>query len=65
VATASLQGQTGFALPDGTNAESLGQAPVNLEAEMSSLADETLRFETTAKLLEKTYARIRLSMRDR
>jgi hypothetical protein len=37
----------------------------NLEAEMTSLADEQLRFEATAKLLEKTYQQIRVSMRDR
>lgn len=65
VSTASLGGQTGFALPNGDNAAALGEPPVNLEAEMSSLADETLRYETTAKLLEKTYQKIRLSMRDR
>ena len=35
------------------------------EAEMTSLADEQLRYETTAKLLEKTYQKIRLSLRDR
>jgi hypothetical protein len=62
VAGATLQGQTGFALPpDATN-----PAPaVNLETEMTNLADEQLRFETAAKLLEKTYQGLRLSMRDR
>lgn len=62
VSGATLQEQSGFALPDGTTAP--GEA-VNLEAEMTALADEQLRYEATAKLLEKTYARIRLSVRDR
>ena len=62
VSGATLQNQSGFTLPDGTTAPS---EAVNLEAEMTSLADEQLRYETTAKLLEKTYARLRLSIRDR
>jgi flagellar basal body rod protein FlgB len=37
----------------------------DVEAEMMTLADEQLRYETTAKLLEKTYQKIRLSIRDR
>lgn len=62
VSGASTQSQSGFALPgeSGTPSEA-----VNLEAEMTSLADEQLRYETTAKLLEKTYQKIRLSLRDR
>lgn len=62
VSTASLQGQTGFALPGAAGAPAAG---VDLEAEMTSLADEQLRYETTAKLLERTYSRIRLSIRER
>ena len=62
VSGASLQNQSGFTLPDGSTVP--GEA-VNLEAEMTSLADESLHYETTAKLLEKTYAKIRLSLRDR
>jgi flagellar basal body rod protein FlgB len=63
VAGATLQNQTGFALPQD---EVVSQPEaVNLEAEMTALADEQLRFEATAKLLEKTYQRIRVSMRDR
>jgi hypothetical protein len=63
VAGATAQDGSGFALP--------GEAPggvaggVDLEAEMTSLADEQLRFEATAKLLEKTYQKIRLSIRER
>lgn len=62
VAGASLQNGSGFALPDGTTAPG---SEVNLEAEMTALADEQLRYESTAKLLEKTYAKLRVSMRDR
>ncbi|MEO7965234.1 MAG: hypothetical protein ABIT38_15110 [Gemmatimonadaceae bacterium] len=62
VAGATLQNGSGFALPDGTMSPG---SQVNLEAEMTSLADEQLRYESTAKLLEKTYAKIRVSMRDR
>jgi hypothetical protein len=62
VAGASLMNQTGFALPpDAVN----GAQPVNLEAEMTNLADEQLRYETAAKLLEKTYASLRMSIKER
>ena len=68
VAKASMQNADGFALA-ATSAESAQGAqpgpPVDLESEMVSLADEQLRYETTAKLLEKTYQNIRLSIRDR
>ena len=68
VSKASMQNADGFALA-ATTAESAQGAqpgpPVDLEAEMVSLADEQLRYETTAKLLEKTYAKIRMSIRDR
>jgi flagellar basal body rod protein FlgB len=63
VAGATLQNQTGFALPQGEVASQ--PDAVNLEAEMTSLADEQLRFEATTKLLEKTYQQIRVSLRDR
>ena len=68
VAKASMQNADGFALA-ATSAESAQGAqpgpPVDLEAEMVSLADEQLRYETTAKLLEKTYQKVRMSIRDR
>ena len=68
VAKASMQNADGFALP-ATTAESPQGAvqgpPVDLEAEMVSLADEQLRYETTAKLLQSTYQKIRLSIKDR
>ncbi len=38
---------------------------VDLEAEMVRLADEQLRFEMGARLLEKTYEQIRSSIRER
>jgi len=62
VAGASLQNQTGFALPGEAG---VAQPEVNLEAEMTNLADEQLRYEAGAKLLEKTYASLRLSIRER
>jgi flagellar basal body rod protein FlgB len=67
VAQASLQQPNGgFALAElGSAAGSTEQGPVNLEAEMASLADEQLRYEATAKLLQKTYQQIRTSIRDR
>jgi flagellar basal body rod protein FlgB len=68
VAKASLNNGDGFAMA-ATAAESPTGAqpgpPVDLESEMVSLADEQLRYEATAKLLEKTYQTIRLSLRDR
>jgi hypothetical protein len=66
VAKATLNGPDGFALPQleaepGTDHE----GPVDLEAEMVTLADEQIRFEMTSRLLQKTYQTIRLSLRDR
>lgn len=67
VAKASMKGADGFALPaENAVAGSTEQGePVDLEAEMVSLADEQLRFESTAKLLQKAYEQIRASMRER
>jgi flagellar basal body rod protein FlgB len=63
VAGATLQNQAGFAMPNGEIVSK--PEAVNLEAEMTSLADEQLRYEATEKLLEKAYQQIRVSMRDR
>lgn len=60
VSAASVPGQEGFALPSDAGA---GSPTVNLEAEMTHLADEQLRYDAAAKLLEKAYSRIRVSMR--
>ena len=71
VAKASLNNADGFALPtpaSATAGANGGTAPgekIDLETEMMSLGDEQLRYETTAKLLEKTYAQLRTSIRDR
>ena len=66
VAQASVNGANGFALPvDPATGQPVAGQQVDLEAEMTSLADEQLRFEATAKLLEKTYAQLRTSIRDK
>ena len=69
VARASMHNADGFALPatvgEAPNGGAAPDAGIDLEAEMMTLADEQLRYETTAKLLEKTYQKIRLSIRDR
>jgi flagellar basal body rod protein FlgB len=62
VSVATLKDASGFSIPGSAAGESTS---VNLEEEMTRLADEQLRYETSAKLLEKTYANIRLSIRER
>jgi len=65
VARASAQ-RNGFALPgEQKTAENATEAPIDIEAEMVNLADEQLRYEATAKFLEKTYAGLRASLRER
>lgn len=47
-------------------AEVAGQEPeVNIDQEMVALADEQVRFEVTARLLQKVYQQIRSSIRER
>ena len=66
VAQASVKGGNGFALPiDPTTGKPAEGDQVDLAAEMTSLADEQLRYEATEKLLEKTYAQLRTSIRDK
>ncbi len=68
VAKASLNNGDGFALPASAAESPTGAQPgppIDLEAEMVSLADEQLRYEATAKMLEGTYQKIRLAMRDK
>jgi hypothetical protein len=66
VAQASLNGGNGFALPtDSVTGQANVDDPVDLEAEMTSLADEQVRYEATQKLLEKTYAQLRTAMKDK
>jgi flagellar basal body rod protein FlgB len=65
VSRASLQPQ-GFSLPAADGKTPAGQeTPVDIEAEMVNLADEQLRFATTAKLLQKTYAGLHESLQSK
>jgi flagellar basal body rod protein FlgB len=68
VAQASMSAADGFTVPvpgaPGGGAAEAGD-PVDLEQEMVSLADEQLHFEAAAKLLEKAYAQLRLSIKDK
>ena len=65
VSRASLQPQ-GFALPQADGAApSAPEAPVDVEAEMVNLADEQLRYATTARLLQKTYAGLHESLQSK
>jgi len=70
VANASTPGAAGtpdFAatLEAETGAEGAGATGVDLEREMVALADEQLRYETAASLLQKVYQQIRLSVTER
>lgn len=62
VSSATVQNQSGFAINGTTPSQ---PAAVDIEQEMTNLADAQLRYETTAKLLEKAYAQIRLSVSER
>jgi hypothetical protein len=43
----------------------VGGRGTDLEREMVTLADEQLRFEATSRLLQKVYAQVRASVRER
>ena len=65
VSKATLNNGDGFALKT-TGGEAAGNAnanPVNIEEEMTALADEQLRFLATSRLLEKTYASMRTAIK--
>lgn len=62
VAAASVPGQAEFTIP-GPDGQPVS-ATLDLEAEMTHLADEQLRYDAAAKLLEKTYQKIRVSLRN-
>jgi flagellar basal body rod protein FlgB len=66
VSRASVQ-QKGFSLPAAAapSNSSESEGPLDLDVEMANLADEQLRYEATAKLLSKTYAGLRASLRDK
>ena len=65
VSKASMQTFTldGAQAADGTTAPA--EEPIDMEAEMVALADEQLRFEATARLLQKAYEQLRTSIRER
>ncbi len=64
VAKASLNNSDGFALKAAEGDTELVDAnTVDVEQEMMNLADEQLRFLTTAKLLERTYQSIRTAIK--
>ena len=65
VAQSSVNGN-GFALPvDPKTGEPVASDDVDLEQEMTSLADEQVRYDATEKLLEKAYATFRTSFKDK
>lgn len=41
-----------------------GEGPVDLEAEMVTLAEERIRYDAAAQLLQKVYQQIRLGIRE-
>jgi flagellar basal body rod protein FlgB len=66
VAQASVNNANGFSLPiDPTTGQPTDSNQVDLESEMTSLADEQVRFEATEKLLEKTYAQLRTAIQSK
>lgn len=66
VAQASVNNGSGFALPiDPATGKPTDGNDVDLENEMTSLADEQVRYDATEKLLEKTYAQLRTSYKDK
>ncbi len=52
------------ALQNAQGTAASGNAPVDIQKEMVDLADEQVRFQTTASLLQKTYQQIRSSVRE-
>jgi len=50
-----------FALPE---PPANASRTASLEAEMTTLANEQVRFEASARLLERTYQRIRLGLKE-
>ncbi len=64
VSRASIQSKDGFSLGNNSKVDANGQeGPIDLEQEMVNLADEQIHYETTAKLLEKAYAQLRLAIK--
>ena len=63
VAKASVNNGDGFALEAKGGQANPNANSVNIEDEMTALADEQLRFLATSRLLEKTYASLRTAIR--
>ena len=69
VARATAEAQGAFTLPvdpaDAADVEGQGDTsgPIDVDTEMVNLADEQLRYEATAKFLEKTYAGLREALK--
>ena len=63
VSRASMASTDGFSLTPAGAAPAAPEDAIDLETEMVSLADEQLHYETTAKLLEKAYAQLRLAIK--
>ena len=65
VSKASLQNQDGFALPGSASVTGAATATagVDIETEMTNLADEQLRYEATSKLLSKAYDQVRTALK--
>ena len=64
VSKATLGGADGFSLPEiGAQPGTELEGPVDVEAEMVSLANEQLHFEAAAKLLQGTYEKLRRTVR--
>ena len=61
VAKASVPGAP-FTIP-GQPGSAEASAPVDVESEMTALADEQLRFLATSRLLEKTYTSLRTAIK--
>ncbi|HEY4219218.1 MAG TPA: hypothetical protein VGM67_18875 [Gemmatimonadaceae bacterium] len=63
VAQATIDGN-GFALPvDSTTGQPAAGDPVDLESEMTALADEQVRYDATESLLQKTYTQFRAAIK--
>lgn len=64
VAKATLANNDGFALKAQTKGQiAAAGEPVNVEEEMTALADEQLRFLATSRLLEQTYKSLRSAIK--
>ena len=67
VSKASLANQDGFALPaipsGPLGEQGVQSSGVDIEGEMTNLANEELRFEATSKLLAKAYEQVRTSLK--